>query len=316
MASTLGTAGSEGFGQIAYSMPFLSAIFGPMFSGAEYADRMRMLQDAMNQTNAIAPPQYSQTPYEAAQFNPSMYSTPEEAKYQTIDLQPGMRDAQMAALQKMQDMGEGYAASQNQAMSNQAIMNANQMAKSNRDAAMMQAGARGVGNSGLAFALGQQGNQQAANSAMMGGLQAAQNAAMQRLQSAQDYSQGLSGLRNQDTDLAAQNANIINQFNMMNTQARNAANQANINMRNQAGMYNATNRNQGRMFNINRGDQNANDYANFLLHRQGMANNLTGQMVGNSQNQSNNEITQGNKQRGEIEEWMRGLGGGMGGGMF
>lgn len=305
--SPIGGMGYAGLGQFAYSLPYIGGLLGGMFGSGEYQDRQNLLQGVMNDYDAIQSPKYSALPYENQDFNPDMYQTPESAQYQQAQLPSGTREAQMAALDRMRDMGEGYGFSQNQAMQNQAIMNANQSMKANRDAAMMNAKARGVGGSGVAMALAQQGNQAAANNAMMGGLQGAQNAALQRLQSAQDYSSGLGGLRNQDTDLASRNADIINKFNMYNTGMRNAANQGNVDMRNKAGMFNTGNFNQGQQFNIGRSDQNANNYSNFLLNKSGGKLDVARAMVGNMQHQSDNEQTQGNKNRNEFYQMMGGM---------
>ena len=177
-------------------------------------------------------------------FNPQQYATPEAAQYQTISEDPRVRDYQMQALARMQKFGDQAADSAESLGRYQAVSDANAVAAQNNAAIRNQMAMRGQGGAGLEFVLGQQAGQNAANRAQGGALQAAQQAALQRLMGTQAAMQGASGIRGQDANVAAQNAAIINAFNMANTQARNQTNQANVDMKNSAGLRN-TNTRQG-----------------------------------------------------------------------
>jgi len=293
-----------GLSQATASIPYIGSLVSGIMNAIGGADTQARYQQGLSDYDYVNGPQFSNSLYDFQGYDPSLYGSPESAQYQGVSLPDGTREAQLAALMKMQDMGNGYAAAENQAGQTQAIMNANQAMKSNRDAAMMNARARGVGGSGVAMALAQQGNQAAANNAMQGGLQAAQNSALQKLQSANDYSQGLSSLRNQDQGLAAQNADIINRFNMFNTQARNAAAQRNAEMQNAAKQYNSQGRNQAQQYNLGRQDQNKLAASNFALQKQNAKSNLLNASLGGQTQDYANAGGEGGKQRGEFYEMM------------
>lgn len=202
--------------------------------------RQRLIDAERARLNELKLPEFSNSQYNAMQFG-----RPEEAQGQTISLQPGTRDAQMKALQNMLDQSRGLSDSGSDLSRFKAIQEANQLASSRDQAAQSNARARGVGGGGLEFAMRQQGGQDAANRAQDAGMQGAYQQALQRMQAQNNYIAGLGNLRNQDTDLASRNADVINKFNMYNVGARNAANQSNVQMGNQ-----------GQMYNLQRGDSN------------------------------------------------------------
>lgn len=305
----MSTSPYAGIGQSVSSIPYIGSFLGGIINSIGSAADRDAYQGTINEYSQIQGPQFSDQQYVFQGYDPYLYGDPEAAQYQQIELQPGTREAQLAALMKIQDLGDGYGAAQNEAAQRQAIMNANQAQKSSRDAAIMNANARGVGGSGLEFALGQQGSQNASNQALLGGLQGAQNMALQRLQSAHDYSQGLGSLRNQDTDLSSRNADIINRFNMYNTNARNAVNQRNVDVRNHAGLSNSQGLNNQRMYNFGRNDQNANSVSNFALNKQNAKSNLLNQMLGGQGGDYQSAGQQGGQGRAEAYKLIGSRGG-------
>lgn len=265
--------------------------------------------------------QYDTVQY-AGDFDPTAYQTPEAAMYQQIQDSPEARQQMVQALQRMQGFADQSAGSQESLGRFQALDEANQLSKSREGAIAAQMQRRGQGGSMADAMLRQQAAQAAANQAQSGTLNAAAQAALQRFQGTQGVMQGASALRGQDNSLAAQNAAIINQFNMANTNARNATNAANTDMRNQAGLrnlntvqgLNQTNtgiRNSG----INRNDSNAMNAFNAGSQRVGQINQAIGgqaQAFGDLGAKSNAAGKQGYD---NLKDLLSGGAGGMGGGM-
>lgn len=135
------------------------------------------------------------------------------------------------------------------------------MSRAGTEAAIANAQARGVGGSGMEFAMREMANQQGAERASNAGLEQAAAAARQRALYNQMYQQGLGQMRQQDAQAGQYNNDVINKFNAMNTQNRNQMNQANVDMRNQAQKMN----NQGRI------DMQQQNYDNQLKRAGGMA---------------------------------------------
>jgi hypothetical protein len=153
---------------------------------------------------------------------------PVVADYRTIEDDPELKSMQLSQLEKMAYMADNGLSDADKASYQLSNMEANRNAKSNRDALLAQAEARGVANGGMSFALQEQANQDAANRAAMAGLQQAGDTARQKALYNQAYGQQLGQVRGQNTDLATKNAAIINAFNQANTQAQNQGRQYNI----------------------------------------------------------------------------------------
>jgi len=169
-------------------------------------------------------------------WDPRRYKTPEEAESNLVSLDPKYRDMQMQALQGLRDKASGAASAQEDADRLQAVTEANDFARGREEGVLNNAKARGVGGGGMEFALRAQAGQDAANRVGQLTNQSAANAAMQRLAAQGAYSQGVGNMRTQEQQMAAQNADILNQFNMYNTGLKNQTNNANTNMQNHAGL--------------------------------------------------------------------------------
>lgn len=222
----------------------MSGTFADMFSGM-FGGGIGMQQDkedfdalAKMRTNpGFSEANFDQVSYQG-DFQPQMYGTPEAAQYQTIAEDPRVRDYQMQALARLQGFADQAANSQEALGRYNAVSDANAVAAQQNAAIRNQMAMRGQGGSGIEFALQQQAAQNAANRAQAGGLGAAQQAALQRLMGMQGVMSGASNVRGMDASVAGRNADIINQFNMANTGARNATAQGNVDMANAAGLRN------------------------------------------------------------------------------
>jgi hypothetical protein len=182
--------------------------------------------------NNIQAPNLKWQHYDPASF------TPESAKYEQINQDPAQRSAQMAALNQLAGLSQTGMSDVDAAGYARSRAEAGQISSQGEQAALANAQNRGVGGSGLEFAMREMANQSGANSAQNAGLQQASDAAKQRAMYATAYGQGLSNMRGQDFQSAQANTNIVNQFNQQNTQARNAAQAGNIANQNQAQQYN------------------------------------------------------------------------------
>lgn len=170
-------------------------------------------------------------------MTPDLYDS-EAAQYQITQEDPLLRSAQMSALAKMSGLAETGLSQADQADMSRARDQAAQMARGNTEAALQNAQARGVGGSGMEFAMREMASQGGAERARQQGMDVAANAAKQRAMYNQAYGQQLSGARADDARTNQANTNIINQFNQANTQARNQSQQSNANIKNQAFQYN------------------------------------------------------------------------------
>lgn len=233
-------------------------------------------------------PTYSNASYQApgysGDFNPTMYSDPQAAAYKTVVEDPRTRDMQMQALQRLQQYGDQAANSQEALGRFNAVNDANAMAAQREQAIRQQMQMRGQGGSAAEFVMGQGASQDAANRAQSGGMNAAMQAALQRLQGTQAAFAGAGQLRGQDFANQAANNDVINAFNMHNTDALNATRNANTGLSNSAGLRNLDARqtgmnntaNAGNM-NLTRSDTNANSmFNNSLTKNTGVANALNG----------------------------------------
>jgi hypothetical protein len=170
-------------------------------------------------------------------YSPELYKT-DSADYSLMTEDPTIKSMQLSALNKMAGLADTGLSSVDDAGFMLARDEGNQMARAGTQAAIENAQARGVGGSGLEFAMREIANQQGAQRAQDAGLNQAAESARQRAMYNQAYGQQLAGVRSQDAQTAKGNTDIINQFNQMNTQNRNRTNAANVDAKNDAFKYN------------------------------------------------------------------------------
>lgn len=180
---------------------------------------------------------YDQVDY-MGDFAPTLYDTPEAAAYQTIGEDPRVRGIEMDALQQLIDRASGAADAKSNAARFGAMDEANQLARSREDAIKMDMARKGQSGSGMDAVMRAQASQMAANRARAGTMDAVEQAALEKLAATEGAIGAAGGVRSRDFQRNAANSDIVNRFNMFNTQARNQAAQGNVNMQNQAGLRN------------------------------------------------------------------------------
>jgi hypothetical protein len=185
---------------------------------------------------------------ELQDYNPEEYKmlgdySPDQANSNTVSEDPMVRSAQLSALQKMAGLADTGLSDVDNAAFQRARQEAAQISNSGLQASLQNATARGVGGSGLEFAMREMAGQNGANQALNSGLSQAETAAKQRALYAQAYGSALSGLRSQDYTANRGNADILNQFNLVNTNAKNQAQLRNLDTRQQLSNENVGQRN-------------------------------------------------------------------------
>lgn len=202
----------------------------------------------------------------------------ETAQYSLNQEDPVVRSMQLSALNKMAGLSQQGLSDEDAAAFDKARGMGAQMSRAGTEAAIANAQARGVGGSGLEFAMREIANQQGAERAQSAGLDQAAASARQRALYNQAYAQGLGSMRGQDQSTMRANTDVINQFNMANTNQRNQTAQANVNLRNQAQTMNNQGRNDVKQQNFNNqitkatGQNNASNAMSNAYAAQGAAN--------------------------------------------
>lgn len=238
-------------------------VFGGLLDDSDQQSKDLLAQNQAMYGNLQTPnSQFQKYTPEAYQYdyNPQRYQA------NTVQEDPSIRNAQLEALQKLSGLSQTGLTAEDQAAFQKARDMSQQQARGGREAALQNAQARGMAGSGMEFALGQMADQGAAGQAQQAGLDQAAQSARQRALYTQAYGQGLQNLRQQDYGVNAGNADILNRFNQMNTNAQNEAAMG----RNQWGMQNAMNRNYAQQY--NQGGQRGlsqQDYENQLSRIQG-----------------------------------------------
>lgn len=193
---------------------------------------------------------------------------PEDAQSTQISEDPMVRSAQLSALSKMSGLAEQGLGAEDQAAFTRAQNMAAQQAHAGTQAALQNAQARGVGGSGMEFAMREMANQGAAQAAQNAGLDQAANSARQRALYNQAYMQGMGNVRGQDLQANSANADILNRFNMANTQNRNQAQQYNLGNRQNLSNLNIGERNSAQQYN---NDLKSKSFQNAMAKAGGMS---------------------------------------------
>jgi hypothetical protein len=156
------------------------------------------------------------------QYNPEM------AQAERISEDPAVRNRQLALLDQMGRASESGMTDADIASYELGTQRAQRGARQTSEALINESKRRGVGGSGLEFALREQGNQDALTRASDANLQQSADSARQRALYSQMYGNTLSGVRDADYRPNAANVAAANQFNLANTMARNQGQQYNI----------------------------------------------------------------------------------------
>lgn len=232
----------------------------PVIGGA-FDDSDQQAIDQLKQNQAlysnINTPDYQQ--YKPEDYTLAGSYDPEAANATTVSEDPALRSQQQSYLMKLAGLSDTGLSDVDAAGFANARNIADQISRSGTQAAVQNAQARGVGGSGLEFAMREQASQDAAGRAQQAGLDQAAQSAKQRALYDQAYGGALGGVRAQDFSANSANANILNQFNMANTQNRNQAQLYNLGQAQNISNANTTQHNSAQQYNNQLQQQMFND---------------------------------------------------------
>lgn len=177
-------------------------------------------------------------------WDPVLNYIPDDLKYELIKEDPELRKMQMDNISSIQDTAEGRISSKSDADRIRAIRDANDLARARNSQIISDSASRGLSGGGLEFAMRQQSGQDSANRLQDAELQSAANSALERLQAKGQLNSALTGLRSQDFSNNQQNTDIINKFNVLNSERKREALDKRAELLNNA-----------RTFNLNRDDR-------------------------------------------------------------
>lgn len=205
-------------------------ILDTLFGDSDTSDAQAALERNRTLYNDVELPDYKE-------YTPELYDN-ESADYKLLSEDPVLKSKQMEAAAQFGDLANEGLSDADMAGFSEARGVGDQLAKSREDAAINDAQVRGVGGSGLEFALREAGNQAGASRALESANSQATARAGQRADYLKAYAGQMGQMRDQDARTNQANTNAINQFNLANTQQRNATNASNVDSRNQAFQYN------------------------------------------------------------------------------
>lgn len=187
-------------------------------------------QEIRDQLKLIKDPEY-------AQLIPELYQN-EQLNYDLVQDDPLTKSMQMQSLARLAGLAESGQSDVDAAGFQNAKNIGLQQAHGGTAAAIQDAQNRGVGGSGMEFAMREMANQGGAQMSQNSALAQADSAAKQRALYQQAYGQQVAGARDQNYRANAGNTDIINRFNQANTLNRNTTNMANVDKREDAFKYN------------------------------------------------------------------------------
>lgn len=275
---------------------------GGLFSGGNDAEeQMAALQaEAMEAIKNVDLPKLQQLQVQLQQYREAGLLTPEleqtvyapETLMNQVAIDPRLKDAQMAALTKMQDMGRGGLTMEDMAALDQIRRNTDIAERGKEQQILQDMQQRGQGGSGAELAAKLSSSQNAANRAGAEGLQVGAIASQRALQSLMNSGQLGGQMRSQEfgeQSAKAEAQDVINRFNAANRQAviqRNVGAQNTAQAANLSNKQDIMNRNTGVANDQQRANAQAaqQDYENRMRKAQGIysannqqANNLLAQ---------------------------------------
>ena len=266
----------------AAAAPIIGGMIGHHQSRDDYERAKKYAQKAADQYDSITPPMYqdldpvtlAQMQY-AGDVDPSLLGQSEMAG---INLDPAARQAQMEALQYMQNLAnEGGMNDMDKARMAEIQQQADRRERGQREAIEMNMRQRGIGGSGLEL-MSKLSNQQAsADRSNMEALQVNAEAQRRALQAMQQAGSMGSQVRGQDYQQAADRARAMDAIAQFNAQSQNQAGYANRDarqgvMNNNTGIQNQQIM-QNQVGNVQYNNQNkAMTYGDKLQKASGVAN--------------------------------------------
>lgn len=286
----------------------LGGLIGQQNAKDDYGRSEALRQQALQQFQDLYVPtreeqEIALNPYQyQGDFDPLRESAVDlgPSEYESINLDPATRDAQMAALAQMQEMASNpEATAMDRARMAGITADANRAAQGQRAAVMQNMRQRGLAGSGMELVAQMQANQGAAEQANREGM-ALQAQAQQRALDALYNSAGLAGdIRGQDTRQAENKAAAIDAINRFNAQNQQGVRGRNTDRMNQAGLRNLDSRQQMQNANTDLRNQQQTynkglyqtQFGNELVKKQGLSGQY-GQMADYRQNKADRTVDQ------------------------
>lgn len=190
-----------------------------------------------------------------------------QSELKNIQLDPTSRDAEIAALQQMQDLAShGGVDAQSKQKEAQALNTANTNERGQRGAIIQNYAARGQGGSGAELAALLEAQQGDSNQAASVGQQSAADAEQRALQAMMNSSQIGANINTQDYNQAAESAKAQDAINRFNTQTQQGVEGTNVSAKNAAQAANLAN--SQAVSNANTGVANKQEQENKALVQQ------------------------------------------------
>ena len=174
----------------------------------------------------------------ALDYNPAAYGAPETPEGQTVTEDPNIRNAQVAALNSLLTRSNEGLTAEERRQQDLSRRTQEETTQGAEESIINNMQARGVGGSGMEYALRQDAAQKAADTASQGGLAREATNADQKLAALNSLMSGETSLRGQDYTVNKGNTDIINQFAQENSRRRNAINAQNTQLANEAQLQN------------------------------------------------------------------------------
>lgn len=245
----MGSIASAAGGQTESAFNIVGGIVGNQAAEGDRSKAEQAYNDAVNQIVGMrAPPDLAKEIIleklkSAGVLNPKMEEAITAGISQVSQVAPDQtgRNAQLNALQQMQQVGKTGLRPEDMAALNQIRQQVAQDTEGKRQQIIQNYQQRGLGGGGAELAAQLQGAQSGANQSSQMGDQLASQASQRALQAIQQGGAMGGQLQGADTNLALQKANAADQFKQFDTQNAMARQQRNVTAQNQAQQANLAN---------------------------------------------------------------------------
>jgi hypothetical protein len=267
---------------VAAAAPVITGLIGQGQAAKDKATQRRLMNEAAEEIKAVMPPDPESQKALLEEFRNAGVLTPEVEKaypqltssFNSVSSDPRLKDAQMSALSKLQQLGEGGLTLQDKADLQQ-IQDANAAReKGNRQAILQNLAARGMGGSGAELAANLSNQQDSATRNASQSLNVAAQAQKRALDAVIQSGQLGGQIREQDFSEAARKAEAQDAIRRFNAANSIALQQRNVDRNNVAMAANAAHKQRAEEMAYNAPQQN---YQNQMQKAQGVAAAKTGQ---------------------------------------
>ncbi len=226
----------------------LGGALGGIFGGGDKKKAQQLQKDALTKIQNVSLPTIEELQAQLSQLSSQGQLTPEleqsilqqASELENISTDPRLKDAQMAALSKLQGIGQDGLSAENRLALNQTRRATSQDSQARDQAILQNMGARGAGGSGAELAARLSSSQAQADRASQEGDRVAAMANQQALQAIMNAGQLGGQMQGQEFNQASQIAQAQDAINRFNTANRQNVEGVNTAARNQAQMQNLT----------------------------------------------------------------------------